>query len=112
MQVQIITFRLVDMDEAGYRAACATMAPAFAELPGLLAKVWLADPATNTYGGVYLFRDRKAREAYAASELFATVAAFPHFDGITSRDFAVYDDLTHITQPGLEVLAVPAPAHA
>ena len=112
MHVQIITFRLVDMDEAGYRAACAEMAPAFAALPGLLSKIWLADPATNTYGGVYLFRDREAMESYAASELFATVAVFPHFDDITSRDFSVYDDLTRRTQPGLRVLPGRTPAHA
>ena len=104
MHVQIITFRLVDMDEDGYRAACAEMAPAFAALPGLLAKVWLADPATGTYGGVYLFRDRAAMEAYAASELFATVAAFPHFADIVARDFAVYDDLTRLTQPSVQVV--------
>ena len=42
VHVLIINFRLADMDEEGYRAACAEMAPAFAELPGLLAKVWLA----------------------------------------------------------------------
>ncbi len=108
MHVQIITFRLVDMDDAGYRAACAEMAPAFAALPGLLAKVWLADPDAGTYGGVYLFRDREAMESYAASELFATVAAFPHFADITARDFAVLDDLTRMTQPDLEILAAPA----
>jgi hypothetical protein len=104
MHVQIITFRLVDMDESGYRAACTEMAPAFAALPGLLAKVWLADPEAGTYGGVYLFRDREAMESYAASELFATVAAFPHFTDIVARDFAVYDDLTRLTQPGAEVI--------
>lgn len=105
MHVQIIQFTLKDMDEEGYRAACAQMAPAFAELPGLLAKVWLADPDSGTYGGVYLFEDRAAMEGYAASELFRTVATFPHFEGIVSRDFAVYEDLTRTTQPGLELLA-------
>ncbi len=105
MHVQIITFRLSGMTEEGYREACAQLAPAFAELPGLVAKVWLADPAANTYGGVYLFRDREAMDGYGASDLFATVAAFPHFADITSRDFAVYEDLTRLTQPGLAVLA-------
>jgi Putative mono-oxygenase ydhR len=105
VHVQIITFRLTGMDEEGYREACAQMAPAFAELPGLLAKVWLADPAENTYGGVYLFRDRQAMEGYAASELFATVAAFPHFTDIVARDFAVYEDLTRMTEPGLTLAA-------
>lgn len=105
MHVQIITFRLADMTEEGYRAACAQLAPAFAELPGLLAKVWLTDPATETYGGVYLFTDRAAMEGYAASDLFATVAALPNFVDMTSRDFAVYEDLTRVTQPGIEILA-------
>ncbi len=108
MHVQIITFHLKDMTEEGYREACAGFVPAYAELPGLLAKVWLADPATNTYGGVYLFRDRAAMDAYVASDLFASVSAFPHFADLTARDFAVYDDLTSATRPGLEVLAEAA----
>jgi hypothetical protein len=112
MHVQIITFRLVDMDEDGYRAACAEMAPAFAALPGLIAKIWLNDPVTGTHGGVYLFRDRRAMEGYAASELFATVAAFPHFGDIVARDFAVYDDLTRLTQPGAEVVGQAVAATA
>ncbi len=112
MHAQIITFRLVNMDESGYRAACAEMAPAFADLPGLQAKVWLADPATGTYGGVYLFRDREAMESYAASELFATVAAFPHFADIAARDFAVYDDLTQLTQPHIAIVPPPVGARA
>lgn len=105
MHVLIINFRLADMTEEGYRAVCADLAPAFAQLPGLLAKVWLHDPATATYGGVYLFRDRESVEAYRTSELLAGVAASPNFVDITSRDFAVYEDLTRVTQPGLEVLA-------
>lgn len=108
MHIKIITFRLVDMDEDGYRASCAEVAPAFAALPGLLAKVWLADPPTGTYGGVYLFRDRDAMEAYAASELFATVAASPHFGDMVARDFAVLDDLTLLTQPQLAIVGATA----
>jgi hypothetical protein len=105
MNVLIINFRLSGMTEEGYRAACADLAPAFAELPGLLAKVWLNDPATGTYGGVYLFRDRAAMEGYLASDLLASVAATPSFVDISTRDFAVYEDLTRATQPRLAVLA-------
>jgi hypothetical protein len=104
VHVLIIEFRLTGIDEEGYRAAAAEMAPAFAELPGLLAKVWLA-PADGTYGGVYLFRDRESMEGYLASDLFATVAAFPHFTDITSRDFGVYEDLTRVTEPGMTIAA-------
>lgn len=105
MHVQIITFHLADMTEEGYRDARVGFAPAYAGLPGLLAKIWLADPGTNTYGGVYLFRDRAAMDAYVASDLFATVSAFPHFADLSARDFAVYEDLTNATRPGLAILA-------
>ena len=98
MHVQIIEFRLKDMTEEGYREACEQLAPAFAEIPGLLAKVWLADADAGTYGGVYLFRDRAAMQAYAASELFATVAAFPNFTDMTARGFDVLEDPTRVTQ--------------
>lgn len=110
MHVQIVTFTLAGMDDDGYRAACAEMAPAFAELPGLRAKVWLTDPSTGTYGGVYLWDDRAAMDAYAASELFASVASSPAFAGIASRDFGVMEDLTRRTQPRLDVLPEPAPS--
>jgi hypothetical protein len=104
----IVEFHLVGMDEEGYRTACAQLAPAVAELPGLLAKVWLSDPDRGAHGGVYLFRDRAAMDGYLSSDLFATVKAFPHFAGITARDFAVDEDVTRVTQPGIAVLAAAA----
>lgn len=39
MHVKIVNFNLVDMTEKGYSEACEHFAPAFAELPGLLAKI-------------------------------------------------------------------------
>ncbi len=104
MYVQVIDFHLADMTEEGYRETCEGFTAAYARLPGLLAKVWLADPATNTHGGVHLLRDRAAVEAYVASDLFATVPTFPHFADITARDFAVYEDFTRVIRPGLAVL--------
>ncbi len=111
MHVKIINFNLADMTEDGYHEACGQLASAFAQIPGLHAKVWLCDPATNTYGGVYLFADRAAADEYAASELFQTVSTFPNFTNITVRDFAVDEESTRRTQPGIEVVA-PAPAAA
>jgi hypothetical protein len=110
MHVKIINFNLVDMTDDGYRQACDQLAPAFAQIPGLLAKVWLCDPATNTYGGVYLFADRDAADEYAGSELFRTVGTFPNFTNITVRDFAVDETSTRRTQPGIEVVAPAAAA--
>ncbi|MDN5931587.1 MAG: YdhR family protein [Pseudonocardia sp.] len=108
MHTLLITFRLVDMTDARYREVCAELAPAFAELPGLLAKVWLTDVDAG-YGGVYLFADEAGADAFLASGLFRTVRTFPHFDDLDVRRFGVDERTTRRTQPRLTVVN-PAPA--
>jgi hypothetical protein len=71
------------------------------------AKVWLADSATNTYGGVYIWEDRPAMENYARSDLFKTVLSHPNFTAISSRDFDVLEQPTAVTR-GLPPERVPA----
>jgi len=105
MHIQVINFHLKDLSEADYVQACAELAPAFAEVPGLLSKVWLANPDTNTYGGVYTWESRAAMEEFGTSRLAAAAATNPHFVGITATDFDVVEDLTRVTR-GLP--AVPA----
>jgi quinol monooxygenase YgiN len=105
MHIQVVNFNLKDMGEKEFRQMCDELAPTFAKIPGLISKVWLADPATNTYGGVYSWRDRGAWEDYTKSDLFQAVATNPHLANITSRDFAVIEGPTRITS-GLVAAAV------
>lgn len=105
MHTIVITFRLVDMTEDRYREVCAELAPAFAELPGLLAKVWLTAADGTGHGGVYLFADERAADAYLGSGLFRTVRTFPHFADIDVRRFGVDEETTRRTQPGIAVVA-------
>src|SRR5689334_11436841 len=51
MYVQVVNFNLKDTTDQEYRALCDQDAPVFGAMPGLIAKYWLADPETNTYGG-------------------------------------------------------------
>ena len=81
------------------------MAPVFASVPGLLAKVWLANSAANVYGGVYTWRDRQDMENFKRTELFRGVAAHPNLADITSTDFAVMEGPTRVTHGLLEVAA-------
>ena len=107
MHIQVVTFNLRDMTEEEFRKACdEQFAPAFANFPpGMLSKVWLADPATNTYGGVYAWRDRQAMEEYAQSELFKAIATNPNFTNITSKDYGILEGPTRVTR-GLVEAAV------
>jgi quinol monooxygenase YgiN len=103
MHIQVVNFHLNDLSDADFRALCDEVAPAFAEVPGLISKVWLANPSTNTYGGVYTWEDREAMEEYSKSELFGRVAANPNFAGVTSSDFGVLEGPTSVTR-GLAAL--------
>jgi hypothetical protein len=75
----------------------------FANLPGLISKTWLANPETNTYGGVYLWHDLQAMEEYIETDLLKGILANPHFDNITVKDFAVLENPTRVTRGTSEV---------
>jgi hypothetical protein len=109
MKIQIVTFQLDGIDEEAYNHVCDEMAPAFAAVPGLQAKLWLADRDTNTYGGVYVFSDADAQAAFAGSDLFAAVASNPNLAGVTSRAFNVLPGPTAMTGGG-QLAAERAPA--
>jgi quinol monooxygenase YgiN len=98
MYIQIVNFNLHDVTPAEYEKLCAQIAPQFASLPGLISKVWLADPSSNTFGGVYTWEDRAACENYKKSELFKTVKSHPNLTNISSREFGVLDAVTRTTR--------------
>ncbi|MFP5351596.1 MAG: YdhR family protein [Actinomycetota bacterium] len=105
MHIQIVNFQLDGVTEDEYRGLCDQLAPAFAEVPGLLSKVWLSDPDNNSFGGVYTWRDRGAMDEFAASELFKNVVTHPNLTGITSKDFAVLEGPTSVTRGVAEAAA-------
>jgi hypothetical protein len=117
MRVQIITFNLKGLSDEEYRSHCEAIAPAFAQLPGLLSKTWLANAETNTYGGVYLWRDRRSMERYERSDIYGGMLANPHLEGLVARSFPVVEEATGITSnlggaygsgPGSRLVHAPA----
>jgi hypothetical protein len=105
MHVQIVNFNLKGVSEGDFQKLCDEVAPSFAQLPGLISKVFLANPATNTYGGVYIWQDRQAMENFTKTDLFRSIATHPNLDNVTSKDFAVLEAPTRITR-GLVETAV------
>jgi hypothetical protein len=95
--VQLVTFRLAGISTADYEAHCAHVAPAFAGLPGLQSKVWLADPAANVFGGLYAWRDRAAMDAYVDGDLFAALQANPGLEDVRTRAFGVLEEPGRVT---------------
>ena len=71
------------------------LAENIAQAPGLLWKIWTEDEATQTTGGIYLFTERAAAEAYLTLHS-ARLASFGITD-IRAKLFAVNGPLTAIT---------------
>ncbi len=105
MHILIINFALEGISAKQYEGQVESVAPAFANLPGLVSKTWLANEETNTYGGVYVWRDREAMEDYRETDIFKGMATNPHFGGVTVKDFAVLEGPTRVTRGAAEVAA-------
>lgn len=105
MHILIVNFGLESISEEDYFGLVETIAPAFSDLPGLVSKTWLADGETNTYGGVYVWRDREAMEAYKQTDIYKGIGANPHFVNTTVKDFAVMEAPTRVTRGPVEAAA-------
>jgi heme-degrading monooxygenase HmoA len=105
MHILIVNFSLKGMDEEEYRGVAESVAPAFANLPGLVSKTWLADAKTNTYGGVYLWRSREAMEDYKQTDIYKGMQANPHFENFSVRDVAILEAQTRTTHGLAEIAA-------
>ena len=103
MEALVVTFKNHASQEQ-FTATLAENAPVFAEVDGLLAKIWIADPESGTKGAVYLFGERTALDAYLESDLFAGILAEPSFEGTSWRCYHVLDELTASTQPGIQIV--------
>jgi len=104
--VQVIQFQLAGLSEADYRAHTERVAPAFSTMPGLLSKLWLANADTNTYGGVYTWRDRASLEQYRASGIYGQLVSNPGLADVSDREFEILPEPTRVTAPA--VLAAAA----
>ena len=104
MHIQVATYRLPEMSDADFIEANQEFAGMMADVPGLLAKIWLKAPDGRVYGGIYLWRDRHAYEEFVGGELWASVLADDSLSDLESRDYAVMEELTRATEPGLRIV--------
>lgn len=101
MHVSVFEYRLKDIDEEGWAQVCADMAPVFAQVPGLVSKVWLKG-ADGGYGGVYIWDSDTSYRSFLSSELGQGVGSHPNIAGLTMRDWDVDVAPTEITRGVLQ----------
>jgi len=101
MYIRIVTFGLNIPDDA-YTAHAAEIATGFTAWPGLVSKWWLADAASGTFGGVYLFASQQDADRSRQTDLFRGMFTNPGLKDVTVREYDVLESPTAITAPPLQ----------
>jgi len=106
MYVQIITFELDGISPAEFADLNDQVVPQYAGTPGLISKLFLADPDDeHAYGGVYLWESRQDADRYLADGLAQILVRSPQFAHVQARVMAVLPGPTSVTGGPLAQLA-------
>jgi len=100
MRIRIVTFGLTVPAEA-YAAHAEHVASGFTAWPGLLGKWWLADPASGTFGGVYLFASQSDADRSRETDLFRGMVTNPALIDVAVSEYDVLDAPSAVTAPAL-----------
>jgi hypothetical protein len=102
MVIVQINYRRPDVPQAEWDARYTDdRARQFLQVPGLLWKVWLDGTDERRAGGVYMFEDRAAAEAYAAGPIVARLRTDPELSEVDVRVFDVRERMSEITRAPL-----------
>jgi len=91
-----ITFRNAHGSSEAAQKAAQQRAQQIAEWPGLLWKIWIADPAQSLYGGIYCFADEASATAYLNGPVVDSMQAVPGVSDFQAQLFDINPALTAI----------------
>jgi hypothetical protein len=104
-----INYRRPDMPKAAWEARYTDdRAKPFLEIAGLQWKIWLDGADERRAGGIYLFADRAAAEAYVNGPIAARMRANPDVQEPEIRIFDVRQRMSEITRAPLPSLPLAA----
>ena len=83
---------------AELEAAWFPAAQPIADVPGLRWKIWLMNEKEHTAGGIYLFENEAAVQAYMAGPMVAAMMASPVLSNIDAKVFDMLKNHTAITR--------------
>lgn len=95
------------MNKSDYDAGAAQAAGLFAQIPGLLWKIWLSDEA-GAAGGIYLFESAEAARAYVNGPIIDMLRARPDVSEVSIRTFGYAEHATALTRGPVETISAIA----
>lgn len=97
MYVSILEYRIHDIDEATWLHTCEDLAHRIAEVPGLMAKLWLHG-AGGVRGGVHVWADKASCDRFLASDLAAMLAGHPNVADLSIKEYGIDEAPTGTTR--------------
>ena len=76
---------------------CQPVVATMLSVPGLEWKLWVANPAESSAGGIYLFRDEASASAYVNGPVIAALRRKPSVRDVRIRVYDVDDALSRRT---------------
>ena len=92
-----ITFNF-SVPKADYEQAANSLVNDFANLPGLIWKVWTLNEDQSEAGGIYMFESQASLDEFLAGPLAKTVTTHPALDNFSVKQFTIMKDLTEKTR--------------
>lgn len=92
-----INFKL-EVTTKDYEQAAKSLVDQFANLPGLMWKIWTMNEEQKEAGGIYLFEDEASLNKFLNGPLAKTVTSHPGLSNFSVKSFSVMSELTEITQ--------------
>jgi heme-degrading monooxygenase HmoA len=80
MIVQVVKYK-TGLSDAEAAKTIAQRAPQYEELSGLRQKLYIREPATGEYGGIYVWEDEDSMREFGESELAGTIPAAYRVEG-------------------------------
>ncbi len=87
-----------DVSDEDYISAVVPLAGQFADIPGLMWKIWMVNPDENEAGGIYLFEDAGHVQDFLESNLAANLTSHPAFREFRIKTFALMPDQSVVTR--------------
>ena len=81
-----------------YEQAAKSLVDQFANLPGLMWKIWIMNEEQGEAGGIYLFENESSMNAFLSGPLAKTVTSHPGLSNFSVKSFTIMNDLTEVTQ--------------
>ena len=81
-----------------YEVAVSPLADKFANVAGLIWKIWILNEEKSEAGGIYLFENQAALDDYLAGSLAKIVTTHPALSNFSIKQFGIMKDITKVTR--------------